>query len=135
MSAENDRFALHVAAREGRGKSSFVFRDSQHLALIESITNDVISGGCRGNIKGALVLVCPIRVQISSTHDTNTGCQSDSKSSKRKDDDGRYPIHWASSANNLDIVVLLASQPDFDPDVQVEHPLPISHLLCLQNVC
>jgi ankyrin repeat protein len=38
---------------------------------------------------------------------------------KKKDDDGRYPIHWAVSANNYDIVLLLANQKDFDPDVQV----------------
>lgn len=46
-------------------------------------------------------------------------CQTDPKLSKRKDDDGRYPIHWAASSNNLDIVILLANQPSFDPDVQV----------------
>ncbi|TQS33093.1 hypothetical protein Golomagni_06575 [Golovinomyces magnicellulatus] len=40
------------------------------------------------------------------------------KLSKVKDDDGRYAIHWAASANNLDIVVLLANQSGFDPDVQ-----------------
>ncbi|KAH7326704.1 ankyrin repeat-containing domain protein [Stachybotrys elegans] len=35
-----------------------------------------------------------------------------------KDDDGRYPIHWATSANNYDVVMLLANQRGFDPDVQ-----------------
>ncbi|CEJ93377.1 Putative Ankyrin repeat-containing protein C6C3.08 [[Torrubiella] hemipterigena] len=42
----------------------------------------------------------------------------DPKLSKTKDDDGRYAIHWATSANNLDIVNLLANQSSFDPDVQ-----------------
>ena len=45
--------------------------------------------------------------------------QNDPKLSKRQDDDGRYPIHWAASSNNLEIVQLLADQPSFDPDVQV----------------
>ncbi|KAH6895138.1 ankyrin repeat-containing domain protein [Thelonectria olida] len=46
-----------------------------------------------------------------------------------KDDDGRYPIHWAASSNNLDIVLLLANQKSFDPDVQDDSgwsPLMIS---------
>ena len=49
--------------------------------------------------------------------------QTNPKLSKLKDDDERYPIHWAASSNNLEIVVMLANQPSFDPDVQV---LPIS---------
>ncbi|RCI11548.1 hypothetical protein L249_7342 [Ophiocordyceps polyrhachis-furcata BCC 54312] len=44
--------------------------------------------------------------------------QTNPKLSKCKDDDGRYPIHWAASSNFLDIVVMLASQTSFDPDVQ-----------------
>ncbi|KAJ2968814.1 hypothetical protein NQ176_g8996 [Zarea fungicola] len=44
----------------------------------------------------------------------------DSKLSQKRDDDGRYPIHWAASSNTLDIVVLLANQSTFDPDVQDE---------------
>lgn len=39
--------------------------------------------------------------------------------SKRKDDDGRLPIHWAASANQLDITQLLAEHKGFDVDVQV----------------
>lgn len=39
--------------------------------------------------------------------------------SQKKDDDGRFPIHWAASSNCLDIVSLLANQSSFDPDVQV----------------
>lgn len=45
--------------------------------------------------------------------------QVDAKLSKRKDDDGRLPIHWAASANQLDIVQLLAEQQGFEVDVQV----------------
>lgn len=45
--------------------------------------------------------------------------QVDPKLSKRKDDDGRLPIHWAASANQLDIVQLLAEQKGFDVDIQV----------------
>ncbi|PFH63349.1 hypothetical protein XA68_13806 [Ophiocordyceps unilateralis] len=44
--------------------------------------------------------------------------QTDPKLSRCKDGDGRYPIHWAASSNALDIVVLLANQASFDPDVQ-----------------
>ncbi|KAG6363000.1 hypothetical protein INS49_008095 [Diaporthe citri] len=40
--------------------------------------------------------------------------------SKRKDDDGRLPIHWAASANQLDITQLLAEHKGFDVDVQDE---------------
>jgi len=42
------------------------------------------------------------------------------KLSKKKDDDDRFPIHWACSSNNHDIVVMLANQSSFDPDVQVK---------------
>ncbi|KAH6610935.1 ankyrin repeat domain containing protein, partial [Trichoderma cornu-damae] len=42
----------------------------------------------------------------------------DPRLSKRKDDDGRYPIHWATSSNNHEIVLLLANQASFDPDIQ-----------------
>ncbi|KAF3764910.1 hypothetical protein M406DRAFT_98306 [Cryphonectria parasitica EP155] len=42
----------------------------------------------------------------------------DPKLSQRKDDDGRLPIHWAASANQLDIVQLLAEEKGFDVDVQ-----------------
>ncbi|KAL9575204.1 hypothetical protein ACKAV7_000566 [Fusarium commune] len=55
--------------------------------------------------------------------------KSDPKLSQRKDNDGRYPIHWAASSNNLDIVQLLANQRSFDADVQDESgwsPLMIS---------
>ncbi|KHN98562.1 Ankyrin repeat-containing domain protein [Metarhizium album ARSEF 1941] len=48
---------------------------------------------------------------------------------KKKDDDGRYPIHWAASSNNLEILTLLANQASFDPDVQDDSgwtPLMIS---------
>ncbi|KAF4594502.1 ankyrin repeat domain containing protein [Ophiocordyceps camponoti-floridani] len=55
--------------------------------------------------------------------------EADPKLSWRKDYDGRYPIHWAASSNTLDIVVLLAKQDSFDPDVQDDSgwsPLMIS---------
>lgn len=45
--------------------------------------------------------------------------KTDPKLSTKKDADGRYPIQWAASSNNLDIVTLLANQANFDPDVQV----------------
>ncbi|KAK4071242.1 uncharacterized protein Triagg1_6273 [Trichoderma aggressivum f. europaeum] len=53
----------------------------------------------------------------------------DPKLSKRKDDDGRYAIHWAASSNNHEIVLLLANQASFDPDIQDDSgwtPLMIS---------
>ncbi|XXG99104.1 alkaline ceramidase ydc1 [Hypoxylon texense] len=43
----------------------------------------------------------------------------DQKLSHLKDDDGRLPIHWAASANQHAIVLMLAQQKDFDPDVEV----------------
>ncbi|KID62841.1 ankyrin repeat domain containing protein, partial [Metarhizium hybridum] len=55
--------------------------------------------------------------------------KTDPKLSRKKDDDGRYPIHWAASSNNLEIVTLLANQTSFDPDVQDDSgwtPLMIS---------
>jgi 26S proteasome non-ATPase regulatory subunit 10 len=55
--------------------------------------------------------------------------KSDPKLSQRKDDDGRYPIHWAASSNNLEIVQLLASQRSFDADIQVSRvAIPSPHL-------
>lgn len=47
------------------------------------------------------------------------GSQAEPTLAKRKDDDGRLPIHWAASANQLDITQLLAEQKGFDVDVQV----------------
>ncbi|OLN92883.1 Ankyrin repeat-containing protein C6C3.08 [Colletotrichum chlorophyti] len=40
------------------------------------------------------------------------------KLATREDDDGRLPIHWAASSNCLEIIILLAQQRNFDPDVQ-----------------
>ncbi|RDW72017.1 putative proteasome regulatory particle subunit 2 [Coleophoma crateriformis] len=40
------------------------------------------------------------------------------KLADQKDDDERLPIHWAVSYGHLDIAILLASQKNFDPDVQ-----------------
>lgn len=51
--------------------------------------------------------------------------QADPKQARRKDDDGRLPIHWAASSNQHDIVMLLTQQKGFDPDVEVSkkgHP-------------
>ncbi|KAI0430968.1 ankyrin [Xylaria sp. FL1042] len=42
----------------------------------------------------------------------------DPKSSQRKDDDGRLPIHWAASSNQHAIALLLSQQKTFDPDVE-----------------
>ncbi|KAI0966998.1 ankyrin [Xylaria arbuscula] len=42
----------------------------------------------------------------------------DPKSSQRKDDDGRLPIHWAASSNQHPIALLLSQQKTFDPDVE-----------------
>lgn len=45
--------------------------------------------------------------------------QLEPKLATREDGDGRLPIHWAASSNSLEIVLLLAQQHAFDPDVQV----------------
>ncbi|CAK7232883.1 putative ankyrin-repeat protein [Sporothrix bragantina] len=42
----------------------------------------------------------------------------DPKLAYRKDDDGRLPIHWAASYNQLEIARLLTQIKNFDPDVQ-----------------
>lgn len=57
--------------------------------------------------------------QSSRNSETDEEVQVDPKLSKRKDDDGRLPIHWAASANQLDIVQLLSEQKGFEVDVQV----------------
>ncbi len=44
----------------------------------------------------------------------------------RKDNDGRLPIHWAASFNQLEIARLLTEVKGFDPDVQVCHLLEVS---------
>ncbi|KAF6803921.1 hypothetical protein CSOJ01_10547 [Colletotrichum sojae] len=44
--------------------------------------------------------------------------RSEPKLATREDGDGRLPIHWAASSNSLEIVLLLAQQHAFDPDVQ-----------------
>ncbi|CAK7263066.1 putative ankyrin-repeat protein [Sporothrix epigloea] len=43
----------------------------------------------------------------------------DPKLAHRKDDDGRLPIHWVASYNQLEIAQLLTQVKNFDPDVQV----------------
>ena len=45
--------------------------------------------------------------------------QSDPRLAHRKDDDGRLPIHWAASYNQLEIAQLLTQVKNFDPDAQV----------------
>ncbi|KAH0424778.1 hypothetical protein CcaCcLH18_11334 [Colletotrichum camelliae] len=44
--------------------------------------------------------------------------QTDPKLALREDDDGRLPLHWAVSSNCIEIVILLAQQRGFDPDIQ-----------------
>lgn len=47
--------------------------------------------------------------------------QANPKLGTTKDDDDRLPIHWAVSYNHFDIVELLVSQKNFDPDVEVSY--------------
>lgn len=68
--AEENKFALHAACREGK------------YTVVESLLN------------------------------------ADPKAATRKDDDGRLPIHWAVSSNQLEITNLLVAQKGFDADVQ-----------------
>ncbi|KAK2729949.1 ankyrin repeat-containing protein [Colletotrichum kahawae] len=44
--------------------------------------------------------------------------RTDPKLALREDDDGRLPLHWAVSSNCIEIVILLAQQRGFDPDIQ-----------------
>ncbi|KAF6806825.1 ankyrin repeat-containing protein [Colletotrichum plurivorum] len=48
----------------------------------------------------------------------DTLLKSEPKLATREDGDGRLPIHWAASSNSLEIILLLAQQHAFDPDVQ-----------------
>jgi ankyrin repeat protein len=57
-----------------------------------------------------------------STISDLTPSQAEPKLAQLKDDDGRLPIHWATSSNQLEIVSRLVEQKGFDPDVKVgEH--------------
>lgn len=47
------------------------------------------------------------------------GCQADKKLAQLKDQDGRLPIHWATSFNHPEIVSMLINQKGFDPDAEV----------------
>ena len=44
--------------------------------------------------------------------------QANPRLATRRDDDERLPLHWACSYNHFDIVEVLVSRKDFDPDVQ-----------------
>ncbi|KFA61316.1 hypothetical protein S40285_05975 [Stachybotrys chlorohalonatus IBT 40285] len=88
MTSDSDPYPLHKAAREGNGESIHAFARSFQLTKN--------SFRRRGPLKGI----------------------NDPKLSSKKDDDGRYAIHWAASSNNLDIVLLLSNQRNFDADVQ-----------------
>ncbi|KAL8360405.1 hypothetical protein RB601_007256 [Gaeumannomyces tritici] len=68
--AEENKFALHAACREGK------------YTIVESLLN------------------------------------ADPKAAARKDDDGRLPIHWAVSSNQLEVTNLLVAQKGFDAEVQ-----------------
>ncbi|KAI1243719.1 hypothetical protein MGN70_013585 [Eutypa lata] len=74
MEADQSKYAIHAAAREGR------------VTVVESLLN------------------------------------ADPKLARLKDDDGRLPIHWAASSNQPAIVLLLAQQKDFDPDIEASQP-------------
>lgn len=107
---EQNKFAIHAACRDGRGKLAQArpyMRETWLTSLlavstVESLLNvrDTDSG----------VKICLDRAK---------SIQADPKLAKLKDDDGRLPIHWACSANQLEIVLLLAAQKGFDLDVQV----------------
>ena len=44
--------------------------------------------------------------------------QANSSLATHRDDDDRLSIHWACSYNRLEILEILVSRKDFDPDVQ-----------------
>ncbi|KFA47672.1 hypothetical protein S40293_07695 [Stachybotrys chartarum IBT 40293] len=89
MNSDSDPYPLHKAAREGNGESMQAFTRPFQLTMS--------SFRRRGPLEGIV---------------------NDPKLSSKKDDDGRYAIHWAASSNNLDIVLLLSNQRNFDADVQ-----------------
>lgn len=53
---------------------------------------------------------------------TRLAVQADPKLANLRDDDGRLPIHYAASANQLEIANILVQTKGFDPDVQVRLP-------------
>ena len=67
----------------------------------------------------SLLNVSFIYVRPSDDHEILNSIKANPKLAYRKDDDERLPIHWAVSYGHLDIAILLASQKNFDPDVQV----------------
>ncbi|KAJ3559271.1 hypothetical protein NPX13_g9557 [Xylaria arbuscula] len=62
--------------------------------------------------------------QHLADHVSSLSTQADPKLSQRKDEDGRLPIHWAASANQHPMVLLLSQQKSFDPDVEVKEKGP-----------
>src|SRR5512140_272881 len=108
--AEENKYAIHAAAREGRGK-----QDISPLTL--STTNKPIPAAV---IESLLNVYRQTHTLLSSYQLTSS--QADPKLANRKDQDGRLPIHWAASANNFEVFSLLVNQKGFDPDVQVFPP-------------
>ncbi|KJR82609.1 26S proteasome non-ATPase regulatory subunit 10 [Sporothrix schenckii 1099-18] len=94
MADQTDRFAIHAACREGQGAQP---------GKSSSIVNNMKLTRAYGTLVVTVV---------------ESLLNADPKLANRKDDDGRLPIHWAASSNQLEIVRLLIQVKGFDPDVQ-----------------
>jgi 26S proteasome non-ATPase regulatory subunit 10 len=117
MDQEGDRFPLHTAARLGQRKRIMsIVGWSRPITCTDTSNYSQYRRGPPTSEQHRFVTSIDTTQQSAKQH---TNYQADPKLSKRKDDDGRYPIHWAASSNSYDIVLLLANQSSFDPDVQV----------------
>lgn len=116
------KFAIHAACREGK-RESHPGASTEPTLVSDSLTPHSFNRP-----------VTPERELLwesANSHEKKNsranqevslswGSQAEPTLAKRKDDDGRLPIHWAASANQLDITQLLAEQNGFDVDVQVQ---------------
>lgn len=119
MADQTDRFAIHAACREGKGAlphyyaylsdwMAFEAHTCIFYIFIVTVVESLLNVGLRKHRYS--FFICSGLTGIE---------QADPKLANRKDDDGRLPIHWAASSNQLEIVRLLTQSKGFDPDVQV----------------
>lgn len=105
IDVSQDKYALHAACREGR------------VSVAESLLK----------VSTFTTVKVPTRERDEDVRLTNLSfSKTEPRQASREDDDGRLPIHWAASSNSKDIVVLLAQQKGFDPDVQVRFDVGVS---------
>ena len=70
-------------------------------------------------IAAAVESLLNVPTSIFKTVPQSLPFQANPRLALQRDDDERFPIHWAVSYNHMPVVELLVSSKDFDPDVQV----------------